>query len=79
MKSGALVLGIIVSALLLVAAGTLYTMAGSAGGQQYRASVDLVRQIEQLSSSWSVEVARVRADPFADFDPWPRSSPAWRA
>ena len=69
MKSGALILGIIVSALLLVAAGTLYTMAGSAGGQQYRASVDLVRQIEQLSSSWSVEVARVRADPFADFDP----------
>ena len=68
MKSGALILGIIVSVLLLAAAGILYTMAGSGSGQQYRASVDLVRQIEQLSSSWSVEIARVKADPLADFD-----------
>ena len=68
MKSRALILGTIVSALLLAAAGVLYTMAGSGGGQQYRASVDLVRRIEQLSSHWSVEVARVRADPLADFD-----------
>jgi len=68
MKSRALIFGIVVSALLLAAAGVLYTMAGSGGGQQYRASVDLVRRIEQLSSNWSVEIARVRADPFADFD-----------
>ena len=68
MKSRALILGIIVSALALAAAGVLYTMAGSGGGQQYRASVDLTRRIEQLSSNWSVEIARVRADPLADFD-----------
>ena len=68
MKSRALILGIVVSALLLAAAGVLYTMAGGAGAQQYRASVDLVRRIEQLSSNWSVEIARVRADPLADFD-----------
>ena len=68
MKSGALILGIIVSALLLAAAGVLYTMAGSSSGQQYRTSIDLVRHIQQLSSSWSIEIARVRADPLADFD-----------
>ena len=68
MKSGALILGIIVSALLLAAAGALYTMAGSSSGQSYRASIDLVRQIQQLSSGWSIEIARVRSDPLADFD-----------
>ena len=68
MKIGALILGIIVSVLLLAAAGVLYTMAGSNGGQQYRTSIDLVRQIQQLSSSWSIETARVRSDPLADFD-----------
>ena len=68
MKSGALILGIIVSAALLAAAGVLYSMAGGSSTQPYRASLDLVRQIEQLSSSWSVEVARVKADPLADFD-----------
>ena len=68
MKSRALILGIIVSVLALAAAGGLYAMAGGGGVQQYRAGVDLVRRIEQLSSSWSVEVARVKADPLADFD-----------
>ena len=68
MKIGALILGIIVSVLLLAAAGVLYTMAGSNSGQQYRTSIDLVRQIQQLSSSWSIEIARVRSDPLADFD-----------
>ena len=68
MKFGALILGIIVSVALLVAAGALYVMAGSGNAQQYRASVDLVRQIQQLSSNWSIEVARVKADPLGDFD-----------
>ena len=68
MKSGALILGIIVSAALLAAAGVLYSMAGGSSAQPYRASLDLVRRIEQISSSWSVEVARVKADPLADFD-----------
>ena len=68
MKSGALILGIIVSALLLAAAGVLYTLSGNPGAQHYRATIDQVRQIQQLSSSWSIEVARVRTDPLADFD-----------
>ena len=68
MKSGALTLGIIVSVLLLAAAGGLYMMAGDKSGQHYRSSIDLVRQIQELSSSWSIEIARVRSDPLADFD-----------
>ena len=68
MRLGALILGIIASVVLLTAAGVLYTMAGNSSGQQYRISIDLVRQIQQLSSSWSIEIARVKADPLADFD-----------
>ena len=68
MKSGALILGITVSAMLLAAAGTLYWMAASQGGTPYRAAIDQVREVQRLSSAWSVEIARVRADPLADFD-----------
>ena len=68
MKSGAIILGVIVSAVLLAVAGALYLLAGNNGEQHYRTSISLVRQIQQLSSSWSVEIARVKADPFADFD-----------
>ena len=68
MKSGAIILGIIVSIILLAAAGALYVIAGNNGEQHYRTSINLVRQIQQLSSNWSIEIARVKADPFADFD-----------
>ena len=68
MRSGALILGITVSAMLLAAAGTLYWMAASQGGAPYRAAIDQVREVQRLSAAWSVEIARVRADPLADFD-----------
>lgn len=68
MKFGALILGIIVSVALLAVAGFLYSMAGDHGERQYRTSIDLIRQIQELSSSWSIEIARVRTDPLADFD-----------
>ena len=68
MKSGAIILGIIVSTILLAAAGALYVIAGNNSEQHYRTSINLVRQIQQLSSNWSIEIARVKADPFADFD-----------
>ena len=68
MKSSALILGIIVSIFLLAVAAGLYVMAGNQSGQPYRASIDLIRQIQQLSSGWSIETARVRSDPLADFD-----------
>ena len=68
MKSGAIILGVVVSALLLAVAGALYVLAGNNGEPHYRTSISLVRQIQQLSSNWSIEIARVKADPFADFD-----------
>ena len=68
MKPAALILGTVVSVVLLTAAGVLYTLAGSHGGQQHRAAIELVREVQRLSSSWSIEIARVKADPLADFD-----------
>ena len=68
MKPGALVLGVAVSVVLLAAAGILYMMANDGGEQHYRRSINIVQQIQRLSSDWSIEVTRVRADPFADFD-----------
>ena len=68
MRLGTLNLGIAVSALLLVGAGVLYTMAEDRGVRHYRECIDLIHQIQRLSSSRSIEIARVRADPLADFD-----------
>ena len=67
MKSGAIIFGSAVSAILLAVAGGLYVNMGG-GSQPYRTSVNLVRELHQLSSAWSIEVARVKTDPFADFD-----------
>ena len=68
MKLGALILGIVVSVFLLAAAGGLYWMSGNQDAQSHRTSIDLIRRAQQLSSSWSIEIARVRSDPLADFD-----------
>ena len=68
MRSGAVILGISVSAVLLAAAGALYVLAGNSSGENYRKSIDLVRQIQLLSSDWSMEIARVKSNQFADFD-----------
>lgn len=68
MRSGAVILGIAVSAVLLAVAGGLYVLAGNNSGEGYRKSIDLVRQIQLLSSEWGMEVTRVKSDQFADFD-----------
>ena len=68
MRAQALTVGIVVSVLLLGAAGVLYVRASGGAEGQYREAIGLVREIQQLSSQWSVEVARVRSDPLADFD-----------
>ena len=69
MKSGAVILGVVVSVLLLAAGGALYVLSGNYGdSRHYRAALTLVREIRQLSSEWSIEAARVRSDPLADFD-----------
>ena len=68
MKARALILGIVVSVVLLGIAGALYLMAAGGAERQYRDAVSHMRQIQQLSSQWSVEIARVKSDPLADFD-----------
>ena len=68
MKSGAVLLGVIVSAILLTAAGALYVIAENNDEHPYRRSITLIRQIQLLSSDWSIETARVKSDPLADFD-----------
>ena len=68
MRSGAVILGICVSVVLLAAVGALYLLAKNNGGEQYRRSIDTVRQIQLLSSDWSMELTRVKSNPLADFD-----------
>ena len=68
MKSGTVILGIIVSIVLLSAAGAFHFVGGNSSEPHYRTTISLIRQIQQLSSDWSVEVARVKSDPFSDFD-----------
>ena len=68
MRSGAVILGISVSAVLLAGASVLYVLASNNSGQRYQQSIDLVRQIQLLSSDWSMEITRVKANPLADFD-----------
>ena len=68
MKTGTVILGTIVSIVLLGAAGALHFVAGSSAEPHYRSAITVMRQIQQLSSNWSVEIARVKSDPFSDFD-----------
>ncbi|MDE2639335.1 MAG: hypothetical protein OXI03_02000, partial [Chloroflexota bacterium] len=68
MRTAALIAGIVVSVVLLAAAGVLYTLAAGSNAAHYRTTIELVRQSEQLAAAWSVETARVKADPLADFD-----------
>ena len=68
MRPGALIVGAVVSVVLLAAAGVIYMMANDSGEQHYRKSINVVQQIQRLSSDWSIEVSRVKADPLTDFD-----------
>ena len=69
MRARALTVGILVSVLLLACGGgALRDVSRGVRRAQYREATGLVREIQQLSSQWSVEVARVRSDPLADFD-----------
>ena len=68
MRSGAVILGISVSVVLLALAGYLYILADDNSGRHYRKSIDLVRQTQVLSGGWSMELTRVKSNPLADFD-----------
>lgn len=68
MKSRAMTVGIFLSVLFVVTAAGFYWMAAQAKAGEHHLAIATVQRIQQLESQWSVEVARVRSDPFADFD-----------
>ena len=58
-----------VLSILLVGAGSyLYWLVRDNDPESYRSSISGVQQIQQLAADWSIETARVRSDPLADFD-----------
>ena len=68
MKSRSITIGIFLSAALVMTAAGLYWMASRAQAGNQQLSISLIRRIQQLESQWSIETARVRSDPLADFD-----------
>ncbi len=68
MKPGAIIFGVFMSGLLAATAVVLYSLAESGGERHYSDSIEYARQIQVLSADWSVDLARVRSDPLADFD-----------
>ena len=69
MKSPSLLgINIVFSVLMLAVAIGLFLLARGNDPDDYRRSVSGVREIQQVASDWSVETARVRSDPLADFD-----------
>lgn len=61
-------IGLVASVVIVAAAVVLYFLARENDPENYRASIAQVQQIQQLASDWSVETARVRSDPMADYD-----------
>lgn len=56
------------SVILVAAAAFLYWLVRNNDPEAYRLSISGVQQIQQLAADWSIETARVRSDPLADFD-----------
>ena len=68
MKSRSITIGLFLSAALVMTAAGLYWMASRAQAGNHQLAISLIRRIQQLESQWSIETARVRSDPLADFD-----------
>lgn len=66
--SKSILVGSVLSMMIVAAGVVLYLMAQANDPKPYRDSIDQVRQIQQLAAEWSVETARVRADPLSDYD-----------
>ncbi|MXY58773.1 MAG: GHKL domain-containing protein [Gammaproteobacteria bacterium] len=66
--SRSILVGIAFSVVIVSASAVLYAMAQQNDPQPYRGSIAQVRQVQQLAAEWSVETARVRSDPLADYD-----------
>ena len=57
-----------VTALAVCIAVAFFWLARNNNPEDYRSSIAGVREIQQLAADWSIETARVRSDPLADFD-----------
>ena len=68
MRSKSITIGIFLSIALVATAAGFYWMAAQTKAGAHHLAISSVQRIQQLESQWSVEVARVRSDPFADFD-----------
>ena len=68
MRPGALMIGAVVSVILLGGGRRNLHDGNDSGEQHYRKSINVVQQVQRLSSDWSIEISRVKADPLADFD-----------
>ena len=64
----ALKIGIALSVMLVATALVLYLLARDSDPEEYSRSITEVQQIQQLAADWSVETARVKSDPLADYD-----------
>lgn len=56
------------TALIVCLAVVFFWLARNNDPADYRTSIAGVREIQQLAADWSIETARVRSDPLADFD-----------
>ena len=68
MTSRSIVAGIVLSVAIIAAGVVLYALAQQNDPVPYRESISRVQQVQQMASDWSVETARVRSDPLADYD-----------
>ena len=68
MKSVSILVGTVSSALLLGAGAVLHLRTPPVPDERFRAAIESVQAIQQLGAEWSVETARVRANPTANFD-----------
>ena len=68
MKSVSIVVGTVSSVLLLGAGAVLHLRTPVVPDERFRAAIESVQAIQQLGAEWSMETARVRANPTANFD-----------
>ena len=61
-------IGAAASGVLVVVIVVLYVLSRQSDPASFRQSIGHVQEIQQLATEWSVETARVRADPMADYD-----------
>ena len=68
MKSTPIIVGTVSSVLLIGAAIALHFLTPPGFDARFRTAIGSIQAMQQLGAEWSVETARVRADPTSNFD-----------